>query len=214
VEDDENKRQFGVSGTFQPFKSDPRMQGERRFGAITPDHIVQAARAHTDALEHVMANLLAVYTIRLDGRTRFQLISARNTDDLQARPTSHLSVIFRNDAIRLTIRRLVHDAFGNYFVIDPTAIQQLRIRLSARPPARVDEEQSLTEAARVFHSAAQLIENCSDGVQAYTGIMCAMCAGDYKLTLIDEPEAFLHPPLARRLGRETSRLSGKPGDSL
>jgi ABC-type cobalamin/Fe3+-siderophores transport system ATPase subunit len=214
TEDEQNKRQWGATGTFQAFRFDPRIQGEQRFAAIGTDQITQAAAGNVGILEQVMANLLAVYTIRLDGRTRFQLISPRNTDDLQARPTSHLSVIFRNPAVRLTVRRLVYDAFGTYFVIDPTAIQQLRIRLSTCPPSRDEEEQSLTEEARRFHAAAQLIENCSDGVQAYTGIMCAMCAGSYKLTLIDEPEAFLHPPLARRLGRETARLAGENGRQL
>jgi ABC-type cobalamin/Fe3+-siderophores transport system ATPase subunit len=214
TEDEQNKRQWGTTGTFQAFKFDPRIQGEQRFNAIGLDQITQAAAGNVGILEQVMANLLAVYTIRLDGRTRFQLISPRSTDDLQARPTSHLSVIFRNPAVRLTVRRLVYDAFGTYFVIDPTAIQQLRIRLSTCPPSRDEEEQSLTEEARRFHAAAQLIENCSDGVQAYTGIMCAMCAGSYKLTLIDEPEAFLHPPLARRLGRETARLAGENGGQL
>ncbi len=214
MEDEQNKKQFGNTGTFQPFKFDPRVQGELRFAAIGHDQITHALSGNIGLLEHVMANLLAVYAIRLDGRTRFQLVSPRTTDDLQARPTSHLSVIFRNPAVRLTIRRLVHDAFASYFVVDPAAIQQLRIRLSQRPPSRDEEEQSLTEEALRFHGAAQLIENSSDGLQAYTGIMCAMCAGNYKLTLIDEPEAFLHPPLARRLGRETSRLAGENSGQL
>lgn len=214
TEDEQNRTQLGNTGQFQPFKFDPRVQGERRFGVITPDQITQAAGGNIGPLEHVMANLLAVYTIRLDGKTRFQLISPRNTDDLQARPTSHLSAIFRDKAKRLTIRRLVHDAFGSYFVVDPTGIQQLRIRLSTQPPSLDEEEQSLTETAVQFHGAAQLIEDASDGVQAYTGILCALCAGNYKLTLIDEPEAFLHPPLARRLGREVSRLAGETTGQL
>jgi hypothetical protein len=37
--------------------------------------------------------------------------------------------------------------------------------------------------------------------------MCAVLSGDYRAILIDEPEAFLHPPLARKLGYElTSKL--------
>jgi predicted ATPase len=42
----------------------------------------------------------------------------------------------------------------------------------------------------------------SDGVQAFVGIVCAVLWGDYRAILIDEPEAFLHPPLARKLGRQ------------
>jgi hypothetical protein len=214
ADDAQNKSKWPDTGNFQPLKLDPRVQGEALLNVTSLDHVAQAAGGNTQILEQVMTSLLAVYLIRLDGRTRFQLISPRNTDDLQSRPTSHLSVIFRSRAKRLTIRRLLHGAFGTYFVIDPTGIQQLRIRMSVREPSRDEEEQSLTEAAQQFHSTAQLIENCSDGVQAYTGILCAMCAGGYKQVLIDEPEAFLHPPLARRLGRETSRLAGEAGGQL
>jgi AAA domain, putative AbiEii toxin, Type IV TA system len=32
------------------------------------------------------------------------------------------------------------------------------------------------------------------------GIVCAVLSGDYRAVLIDEPEAFVHPPLARKLG--------------
>jgi hypothetical protein len=202
------------SGAFQPSRLNPHTQGREQFSILTVDQVLEVASGPGQITDFVTRNLLSTYVIKLDGRTRFQLVSPRNTDDLQSRPTSHLSVIFRNSAIRLTIRRLLHDAFKRYVVVDPTAIQQFRIRLSERPPISDEEEQNLTEQATRFHAAAQIIENCSDGVQAYTGILCALCAGDYKLILIDEPEAFLHPPLARRLGREAARLAGEGGRQL
>jgi hypothetical protein len=46
----------------------------------------------------------------------------------------------------------------------------------------------------------------SDGVKAYTGLVCAAASSDYRIYLIDEPEAFLHPPLARLLGRHLTKL--------
>jgi AAA domain, putative AbiEii toxin, Type IV TA system/Overcoming lysogenization defect protein-like, TOPRIM domain len=40
-----------------------------------------------------------------------------------------------------------------------------------------------------------------DGMRSFIGIMLALTAAPYRLVLIDEPEAFLHPPQARLLGR-------------
>ncbi|MCA1492686.1 AAA family ATPase [Ensifer sp. NBAIM29] len=90
------------------------------------------------------------------------------------------------------------DAFGVYFTIEQLSAESLRIRLSQTEPD--ENEQNWNEAARVFHGNALHIKEASDGVQAFVGILCAVLSGDYRAILIDEPEAFLHPPLARKLG--------------
>ena len=58
-----------------------------------------------------------------------------------------------------------------------------------------------------FHASAQLIDQASDGVKAFTGIIMEVIAGDPRVILIDEPEAFLHPSLASKLGYEVSRAA-------
>jgi len=60
-----------------------------------------------------------------------------------------------------------------------------------------------------FHGAATPIEESSDGVKAFVGMLITLIAGEPKITLVDEPEAFLHPALSARLGKEiTSALTG------
>jgi predicted ATPase len=49
---------------------------------------------------------------------------------------------------------------------------------------------------------ARGIEGVSDGVKAFTGILLQVYAGDPKVIIIDEPEAFLHPSLVRTLAKE------------
>src|SRR6201999_149428 len=90
------------------------------------------------------------------------------------------------------------DAFGVYFTIEQLSADSLRIRLSQSEPDA--DEQNWNAAARAFHGRAIHIKDTSDGVQAFVGILCAVLSGDYRAILIDEPEAFLHPPLARKLG--------------
>jgi hypothetical protein len=46
------------------------------------------------------------------------------------------------------------------------------------------------------------LESAGDGIRCYTGILLNLSAKVYPAIAIDEPEAFLHPPQARRLGRE------------
>jgi hypothetical protein len=123
-----------------------------------------------------------------------------------------LAQLFVEDGARAAVRQMVQDAFGLYFTVDPTNLGQLRIRLSAKKP--LADEQSLNEDARLFHREALHIKEASDGVQAFTGIATAVLSGEYHSILVDEPEAFLHPPLARKLGKHLAALVTKRGGSL
>lgn len=151
--------------------------------------------------------VLHMYTVRLDGRTRFSLSDPKPSGDLQRPPQNHLWALFQDDKSRRRVRGLTQEAFGRSFVIDPTAMTHFRIRLSDRPPRDRSEEQALDQRARTFHSESPLASELSDGVQAFVGLVSAVMSLPHSVLLIDEPEAFLHPPLARRLGRDLAMLT-------
>jgi ABC-type cobalamin/Fe3+-siderophores transport system ATPase subunit len=147
------------------------------------------------------------FTLKLDGSSRIGLINQQPAGDLQAPTHTSLQVLFRNNQKRAEVRRIIEEAFGNYFVVDPTRMGTLRIRLSKRAPVNEMEERGIHQEAVDFHGTATPIENASDGVKAFVGIIIELIAGDPKILLIDEPEAFLHPALASKLGYEISRAS-------
>ncbi len=150
---------------------------------------------------------LAHNTLILDGRGRINLVNDQVAGDLQRPPQSSFQVLFRDDARRHEVRRIVYDAFSTYFIIDPTNLGKFRIRLSARPPRDDIEERGMHADAVRFHAGAQVISEASDGVKAFTGIVTEVMAGDPRVILIDEPEAFLHPSLSVKLGLEVSRAA-------
>lgn len=186
--------------------------------AVPVDHIIVASKYgrqqvhkanYASALQMPTGNLglfcnyyLVHKTLWLGGADRINLVADQPGGDLQAPPASSLQILFRNDEMRAEVRRIVAEAFGTYFVIDPTSLGQLRIRLSNQPPVNQQEERGLHAEAVAFHNKAQLISSASDGVRAFTGIVTEVIAGDPDVVLIDEPEAFLHPALAAKLGLE------------
>lgn len=198
--------------------------------AINPDHILvsklkpqdnTAARLqiHLPGLEneaqnpnvphrHYYSSFLSLFTLRLDGKNRLALTEQQPAGDLQHTAQNHLAYLFQDNKARAEVRRVVFEAFEKYFVIDPTDIGRLRIRLSSRPPVDEREEKGWDSVSVAFHSEATLINDASDGVKAFVGMLTTLIAGEPKITLIDEPEAFLHPALCARLGKEiTSALS-------
>lgn len=145
--------------------------------------------------------------LMLDGSSRINLINEQSAGDLQLPPQSSLQVLLGDDAKRQEVRRIIFEAFDTHFVVDPTFLGRLRIRLSERPPIDIMEERGIHPEAVAFHSKAQPIDLASDGVKAFTGIITELIAGDPRVVLIDEPEAFLHPSLASKLGLEISRAA-------
>lgn len=175
-----------------------------------------------DAVDHSKASLLEIASrkddkrwwatqylrfgyVRLDGRSRFNLTNDQPAGDLLGTPDNVLAHLFQDDAARKKVRSLIHDAFGVNFAIDPTLLGQFRIRLSQSDVP--SDEQSLNEAARTFYKNATYIKDAGDGVQAFTGIVTAIMSGEFHTILVDEPEAFLHPPLARKLGKHLASIA-------
>lgn len=193
-------------------KMDP-VYGSRGELFISKDHTLQlidqfVAGVPTD-LSYVLQNLLSLFTVRLDGRTRFGLTEPKPAMDLLGPPQNHLMALFQDEDARRRLRETTFDAFGFYFVLDPTNVGNLRVRMSSRLPVESSEEQSWNARAREFHRHATDIAELSDGVKAFTGITAAILSGDYRIILVDEPEAFLHPVLARQLGRKLTELASE-----
>ena len=105
------------------------------------------------------------------------------------------------------MRRIIFEAFGSYFILDPSQGGTLRIRFSESAPTNAYQEFGLHKEALEFYANAQLIDIASDGVKAFTGMIIEIIAGDPRILLIDEPEAFLHPSLAFTLGKEISQAA-------
>lgn len=151
------------------------------------------------------SQFLDLYTLRLDGTNRLNLLNEQSAGDLLSTPNNHLSHLFNDNDLRKELRRIVYDAFGKYYVIDPTNMGYLRVRLSDTEPVNERQEKGWEKDSVEFHGKAVLISEASDGVKAFSGILTTLLAGDPKITLIDEPEAFLHPALSNMLGKEIGK---------
>jgi energy-coupling factor transporter ATP-binding protein EcfA2 len=176
------------------------------------DNLLRRPEMYKANLEGISRALIVNSTVRLDGHTRLTLLTPIKVTDLQQPAIGVLGALFRNEVARQRLRELTYEAFGSYFTIDPSAMTQFRARMSDELPQ--GQEHSLTDGAVEFFRRAPEITQFSDGVRAYTGLLAAVLCSQYLVMLIDEPDAFLHPPLVRKLGRRLTEIASERGGNV
>jgi len=150
--------------------------------------------------------ILAGNVLKLDGGERLGMLRACGREGPRiGRYGQLLSRLFYQDRQRKITQDIIHDAFGCYLVIDPLD-QNFEAKISTTAPL-LASERSLSEEAVAFYGQATKIDEMSDGVRAFCGMIASVVASDAKLILIDEPEAFLHPALCSKLAKELCRTA-------
>ncbi len=144
-------------------------------------------------------------TIDLDGQSRITLTRPQQRGDLK-NPQSDFARLLVDDAKRESLRKIIHDALGLYLALDISVGDQIGIRFSNSSPP---DERTVHDQTIEYMRQALDANSASDGVKAFTGIILQLYAGDPEVIVIDEPEAFLHPSLAFKLGKEVAKLGSQ-----
>ena len=165
-------------------------------------------------LQRLRSMFVRLFTLRLDGRTRFDLVDPKPAGPLEQHPENHLWSLFVDDAKREKVREFTEDAFGKHFVVDPSGMNRFRARLSDRKPKGPAAQRSLSKHALAFYKDAPLIPDLGDGVRCSVGLVSAVMSLSQRILLIDEPEAFLHPTLSRRVGQQLAETARERDASL
>jgi len=147
----------------------------------------------------------ARHLLVLDGPSRIALIREQERGDLKD-PQNTFARLLTDDTRRQSLRDALYDAFGLYLGMDISegALIKLRYGITSPPNERTVEDATLD-----WMRSARPIDQWSDGMKAFTGMLLQLRAGDPKIMIIDEPEAFLHPTLAYKLGRQIAQTANQ-----
>lgn len=144
----------------------------------------------------------------LDGKARLELDGSDRGESLLAAPKSTVMRLWHDRKALARLRTLVHDAFGLHVCIDLLDLGSAHLKLAEHtPPPNLEDR--LDSEARRFLADTRPLSEFSDGVRSYIGLHAELIAQDRRYVMVDEPEAFLHPPLARRLGFNLSTLAAE-----
>lgn len=105
------------------------------------------------------------------------------------------------------ISAISHQMFGRKLSLDVLG-RMLRLRVGEvdHEPPRIDD---ISREYRDAMAALRPLDDQGDGMRSVMGQILPVATGVHRLVILDEPEAFLHPPQAHALGMQLGRISAK-----
>jgi energy-coupling factor transporter ATP-binding protein EcfA2 len=140
----------------------------------------------------------------LNTDNRLSLSRKCTVQNLQtAGPKNVLEALYNADLTAPNrIRELVNDTFNTDIYFDYTDPGTLQFRIG-------HDFSQISENSRIAYSQVSqypILDNQGDGLRSYVGMISALMALSKPIILLDEPEAFLHPPQALQLGMSIASL--------
>ena len=118
---------------------------------------------------------------------------------LKEGPSHPIQNIYRDDTLERKLSDAFRAAFGLDLVVHRSAGKEIPIYVGERPvPLAGEDRVSKGYVERL--EKLPLLHEQGDGMRSFAGVLLATSVGNENIILLDEPEAFLHPPQARHLG--------------
>ena len=91
-------------------------------------------------------------------------------------------------------------AFGSDLIVNRNDMQTIPLHTGQAPDKTAF---TIADQDKYYNKVAKLpkLQEQGDGMRSFASILLDTFTSEYSITLIDEPEAFLHPPQARLLGK-------------
>jgi len=108
--------------------------------------------------------------------------------------------LYKSDRLATIISDYFHQAFHLDLVINRNEMQTVPLHVGEAPDKKAYTMEQHDEYYKLISDLPKLQEQ-GDGMRSFASVLLDTFTSDYCVTLIDEPEAFLHPPQARLLGK-------------
>lgn len=153
------------------------------------------------------ANMFVVY---IGAEARLSLAHGVTTIDFGRQARTHpLHMIFDDPSLEEKLQSAFRLAFGTGIAVDRMAGSVIPLHIG-EDVERAHGEDLLSPTYRSRLRAAPRLDTQGDGMKGFVGILLHVMLGHHSVALVDEPEAFLHPPQAKLLGRLIAENKNPP----
>tara|TARA_R110000823_G_scaffold97092_1_gene211132 strand:- start:199 stop:1884 length:1686 start_codon:yes stop_codon:yes gene_type:complete len=158
-------------------------------------------RGHVQQFGQPMLGQAApMFVNTINAQSRLAIVSTQNGAGVNESKSAPQHFLYDDEDLMNHTSEVFDAAFGNKLFFDFRGNPQIPIHVGE--PPKIDEGEdrvsnTYVEKVRTFPR----IDDQGDGMKSYAGILFQTIVFPRDIMLIDEPEAFLHPPQMRKLGR-------------
>jgi putative AbiEii toxin of type IV toxin-antitoxin system/OLD-like protein len=148
-----------------------------------------------------LGELSAAFFVLSDGQQRLSLVQSVGVQDTATSvPDQPLQVLYLDAAREERLVDATREAFGGMpVVVNRVAGSMIHLHVGELPDG-LGEPLPTNATYRDAINALPMLSAQGDGIRAFVGLVLTVVSAKYAAVLVDEPEAFLHPPQERALG--------------
>lgn len=108
--------------------------------------------------------------------------------------------LYQSESLAQKLSDYFRQAFGSDLIVNRNDMQTIPLHTGQAPDKTAF---TILNQDEYYNQVTKLpkLEEQGDGMRSFVSILLDTFTSEYSITLIDEPEAFLHPPQARLLGK-------------
>lgn len=150
------------------------------------------------------SSITGLFLLLLNTQNRLELSKPANSiTDTQAK-THAAHYLFDDDNLLKEVSSIFKNVFKQGIAINYRGGSEIPIHIGDQPKHELNERDTSKTYVKKFRKLP-LLHLQGDGIRSFAGIIFQSLVIKHDITLIDEPEAFLHPPQAKKLGAILSK---------
>lgn len=148
-----------------------------------------------------ISELFSVFVNILSTEQRLQAANPAPNIKLTTQPIQHpIHYLQKNDAMEKRFSDYFRQAFGTDLIVHRNAGNEVPLYVGDKPIPKEGEDR-VSEGYLSELEKLDLLHEQGDGMRGFVGVLLNAFISNHSILFIDEPEAFLHPPQARLLGK-------------
>lgn len=151
--------------------------------------------------ENQLSELQPVFINLLSTEERLNIANPPQNISLTKDAVSHpIHFMQKDDSIENKFSGYFQQAFNEELIVHRNAGNNVPLYIGKRPIPKEGEDRVSIGYLNELEKLPLLHEQ-GDGMRSFVGVLLSAFISNHNILLIDEPEAFLHPPQARLLGK-------------
>lgn len=161
----------------------------------------QNAKSYWSNYQNGLSELVSVFVNTLTTEERLKAANPPKNIKLTSQAPQHpIHFLQKNDSLEIKFSEYFRQAFGTDLIVHRNAGDEVPLYVGTKPTLKAGEDR-VSQSYLSELEKLDLLHQQGDGMRSFVGVLLNAFISNHSILFIDEPEAFLHPPQARLLGK-------------